>query len=109
MKTSAIWISYDLGIQGDYPSLYSWLDAHEAQECGDAFAFLKFAHRGPLKESLKEALEQAIVVNARTRIYVIYRETDAGKSKGTFLFGGRRAPPWTGYAPSGPDTIDEES
>ena len=33
-----IWLSYDLGIGGDYESLYSWLDNHEAKECGDSVA-----------------------------------------------------------------------
>jgi len=28
-----IWISYDLGLQGDYPGLYRWLDLHKAKEC----------------------------------------------------------------------------
>jgi hypothetical protein len=27
---SAIWVSYDLGVQGDYPGIYSWLDEHQA-------------------------------------------------------------------------------
>jgi hypothetical protein len=108
MNTTALWISYDLGIQGDYASMYAWLDSHRAQECGDTLAFLNFEHRGPLKESLQEAIEKAVTINARTRMYVIYREADARKSKGTFLFGGRRAPPWAGYSPNGPDTVDEE-
>ena len=39
-----IWLSYDLGIRGDYESLYSWLDDHEAKECGDSVAFLSFLY-----------------------------------------------------------------
>ena len=35
MKTSTIWISYDLGVRGDYEGLYAWLDSHGAKECGD--------------------------------------------------------------------------
>ncbi len=37
MENRIIWLSYDLGIQGDYPSLYEWLDKHQAKECGDNF------------------------------------------------------------------------
>jgi hypothetical protein len=29
------WISFDLGLQGDYEPLYEWLDRHEALECGE--------------------------------------------------------------------------
>ena len=38
----AIWLSFDLGVKGDYESLYAWLDNHEAIECGDGTAFLKY-------------------------------------------------------------------
>ena len=34
MTRSTIWISYDLGVRGDYENLYSWLDTHGAKECG---------------------------------------------------------------------------
>ena len=33
---NTVWISYDLGIRGDYEGLYAWLDSHRAKECGDA-------------------------------------------------------------------------
>lgn len=35
-----VYISYDLGFQGDYPHLYEWLDSHSAMECGDSFCRL---------------------------------------------------------------------
>ena len=35
----AIWLSFDLGVAGDYPGLYKWLDEHDAVECGDSVAF----------------------------------------------------------------------
>jgi len=38
----AVWISYDLGIKGDYQGLYSWLDDHDAIECGNSVAFIQF-------------------------------------------------------------------
>lgn len=31
-----IWISYDLGVSGDYENLYAWLDDHGAKECGQS-------------------------------------------------------------------------
>ena len=38
MAKQVIWISFDLGIRGDYENLYAWLDEHGAKECGDNFA-----------------------------------------------------------------------
>jgi hypothetical protein len=32
------WLSYDLGIDGDYDGLYGWLDRIKAIECGDGLA-----------------------------------------------------------------------
>lgn len=108
MAKSAIWISYDLGVQGDYSSLYAWLDTNCAKECGDSMAFLNYEHSGPVKKQLTADLEKAIAIDKRTRIYVIYREVKTNRNKGTFIFGGRREPPWTGYSPKGVGAVDEE-
>ncbi len=37
-----IWLSYDLGVKGDYEGLYAWLDDHGAIECGESVAFFNF-------------------------------------------------------------------
>jgi hypothetical protein len=39
-----IWLSFDLGIKGDYQSLYKWLDARKARECGDSVAYFTFEY-----------------------------------------------------------------
>jgi hypothetical protein len=103
---SAIWISYDLGLRGDYESLYAWLDERDAQECGDSLAFLKFQHTGSLIASLKREINRAIKTTKSARLYVIYRDTDKKKIQGTFLLGGRKAPPWTGYGSRGGKVMD---
>lgn len=108
MAKSAIWISYDLGVQGDYSSLYAWLDTHGAKECGDSLAFLNYEHGGSVKKQLTADLKKAMIIDKRTRIYVIYREAETNKNKGAFIFGGRREPPWTGYSPKGVGAVDEE-
>ena len=107
MTKSAIWISYDLGVQGDYESLYAWLDTHGAKECGDSVAFLNYEHGGSVKKHLTTDLKKAITVDKRTRIYVIYREAETDKNKGAFIFVGRREAPWTGYSPKGAGSVDE--
>lgn len=35
------WLSYDLGVGGNYDKLYGWLDDHNAVPCGDSVAFEK--------------------------------------------------------------------
>jgi hypothetical protein len=108
MATSTIWISFDLGVRGDYEGLYAWLDRHGAKECGDSIAFLKYQHNGEMIAALKEDLLEAVDTTRKTRFYVMYREPDTRVMKGKFIVGGRKASPWEGY--SGASTqADEDS
>ena len=93
----AIWISYDLGIGGDYDGLYRWLANHKAVECGDGLAFFNYVPKNieSLLEELKGEIEDCVRVNNKTRIYCIRKEGDS--MKGTFLFGARKGNPWEGY------------
>lgn len=112
MKKSTIWMSYDLGVQGDYQSLYTWLDDHDAKECGDSLAVLQYNHDGSdanaMLKALKDELAKAVNADKRTRIYVVYRDRTEGKNKGRFIFGARRSPPWIGYGSSSAGGEDEE-
>ena len=105
---SAIWISYDLGIRGNYSGLYAWLDSHGAKECGDSVAFLDYEHYGNLRDEVFAELKNVLAGEKNARIYLIYRDKTTNKNKGAFLFGGRRASPWTGYSPKGNGAVDEE-
>jgi bisphosphoglycerate-independent phosphoglycerate mutase (AlkP superfamily) len=102
----AVWLTFDLGIQGDYQGLYQWLDTQQATECGDNVAFFNFEHdeTRDLADQIKESLKPAIQEDSKTRIYVIWRQSDNGV-KGRFIFGRRKAPAWAGYAPK-PATED---
>jgi len=105
---SAIWISYDLGVQGDYEGIYAWLDQHDAKECGDSLAFLNYEYSTALLEDLKNDLESAVKIPKRARIYVIYRDRVSGRNKGNFVVGGRKAAPWSGFAvAAGPEDSDQ--
>jgi hypothetical protein len=95
---NAIWISYDLGVRGDYEGLYAWLDEHEARECGDSLAFLSYEYTGSLVSALSKDLKESIEITKQTRIYLIYRERGTKKMKGSFVLGGRKAAPWSGHA-----------
>src|SRR4051812_39530662 len=97
-KTSAVWISYDLGVRGDYEGLYTWLDEHDARECGESLAFINYRYSGDLRDSLTTALTEAIETDKRTRLYVIYKDRETNKIKGRFVCGGRKSAPWDGFA-----------
>ena len=95
---SAVWVCYDLGVQADYEGMYTWLDEHRAKECGDSLAFLNYEYSGSLLQALTADLKKSVQITKRTRVYVIYREQDTKKMKGNFIIGGRKAPPWSGFA-----------
>lgn len=103
-----IWLSYDLGIRGDYEGLYTWLDDREAKECGDSAASLWFSHEegGDFSEALKTELKRVVSLDKHSRIYIVWREN--GKLKGRFLFGKRKRAPWTGYGTHQDQYEDED-
>lgn len=102
----AFWISFDLGLKGDYSGLYTWLDTIEAKECGDGVAFFQKAYPGDFKEQIKKEIEKHVNVNKNDRIYLIYLDHETGKVKGNFIFGNRKRAPWEGFA-AGPPTDDD--
>jgi hypothetical protein len=104
----AIWISFDLGVRGDYEGLYTWLDSKGAIECGDSFAFLNYEVSGDIVESLKKDIEENIDITKKTRIYAIFRDSSTKKMKGKFIFGNRKAAPWTGYSGNQSQAEEEE-
>lgn len=91
-----IWLTFDLGFQGDYPGLYAWLDERKAKECGDNVAVLKFVFQGDFITVLKESLAENIKLEKNNRIYICYQEKD--KMVGKFVFGGRKRAVWEGYS-----------
>ena len=99
---SRFWLSYDLGLRGDYQPLYEWLDAMEAQECGDSVAtFEADTTRDQIKKQLKRIAKNG------GRLYLIGRNKD-GPVVGGFIAGRRRVPaPWSGAAGNGVDVAEE--
>ena len=94
----AVWLSYDLGVRGDYTSLYEWLDNLDAKECGDSIAFFKYeVNSGEvLKNKIKKDLSDNVTLEKRDRIYIMYLDSKK-KMKGSFIFGRRKSSPWEGY------------
>ncbi len=95
-----VWVSFDLGVKGDYEGMYEWLDGHAAKECGDSVACFWYEHSGDLLRDMKEDLMNSVNLDAKkSRIYVI-RLVD-GRMKGGFIFGRRRSAPWAGSSGTG--------
>lgn len=86
------WLSFDLGLRGNYENLYNWLDNCDAVECGDNIAsFSTKKTRGEIKEELENILD------GKARIYIIGRN-ELGKFVGRFILGSRKQAPWAGFA-----------
>lgn len=93
------WVSFDLGLMGDYSPLYEWLDSHKAEECVDGLAtFTSPLTRDQLAEEIKRTVNN---VN-RPRVYLISRQKG-----GRFVVGGRKTAPWIGSAVSATGMADE--
>lgn len=106
---SAVWISFDLGVKGDYEGMYRWLDEHEARECGDSVAFLRVkVPKANIVKFFTDELRKAVALDNRSRIYIIFKKAD-GKVSGKWIIGGRRPPPWAGYAPTEPTPEDVDA
>lgn len=99
-----IWMSFDLGIRGDYEGMYEFLDNHGAKDCGAGVAAFPFEFNGDLVAALKKEITEQIRSDRRTRIYAIFPGPD-GKYKGRFVVGKRKSPPWSGF---GAASVDEE-
>ncbi|MNM65195.1 hypothetical protein D3C81_766250 [compost metagenome] len=101
-----IWLSYDLGVKGDYKNLYRWLDNVGAVECGDSLALIKIeiSENQVLPDFIKESISSIVNLSSSDRIYIIWKNAE-GVNKGRFLFGRRKASPWMGY---GDSTSDED-
>ena len=103
---SRIWLSYDLGVRGDYEGMYAFLDEFDAKECGDSTSSCMFPYNRDLLAELKAAIKKNVTLGPRARIYVIFPGPN-GKFKGKFLFGRRKPPVWAGYSGQGSDEEDE--
>lgn len=103
IKQKTFWISYDLGIKGDYPGLYTWLDNQHAKECGDSLAVFhrKLTPNIDTVNTIVSQIESEISAQVKmletARIYLIFKEDKTELVKGKFLFGGRKRAPWEGY------------
>jgi hypothetical protein len=112
MKNIAIWLTYDMGVGGDFQGIYSWLDDNNATECGNNNAFFKYSYPddiqtdGEFVKYIKSELESKVDFKPGNRIYII-RQAINGKSMGSFIIGKRKANPWEGFGTKAENSIDE--
>lgn len=105
MKKKAIWISYDFGLKGDFSGLFTWLDDHQAVECGNGLAFLKYKDVDERTGGNVDAIIKAITLDLKKsvklaksdRVYIIIRDSHTNKVRGEFVSGDRKQAPWEGY------------
>jgi hypothetical protein len=96
--TTTVWLSFDLGVSGDYDGMYRWLADHNAVECGDGFALVRI---DPLEfpkfpDGLLEDIAMDVEIDSKKmRIYIVWKDHE--QSKGRFIVGNRRQAPWAGY------------
>lgn len=93
-------LNYDLGLKGDYPSLYSFLDNLKAIEigtCNAAFE-MEFSEDNfqTIFNELKEKITESVNIEKTDRLYMIATD-DSCKMRGGFLFGDRKRAIWEGY------------
>jgi hypothetical protein len=105
MKNKAIWISYDFGLKGDYAGLYTWLDNHDALECGNGLAYFLYpidaSNNEPdvksIIDTLTKEMKDYVKLSKSDRIYIILKDKKTNKVKGEFINGSRKQSPWQGY------------
>ncbi len=117
MKKMTIWLTYDLGVGGDFQGIYSWLDDHKAIECGNNNAYIRnyeyldnITTDDEFVAALKDELESKITFKPGNRIYIVRQSIDGknkGKNIGSFVIGKRKASPWEGFGTKTENSIDE--
>lgn len=96
-------LNYDLGLKGDYESLYSFLDMQNAIDCGNSSGAFEFNFSGgsdlshsEKMEQIKKEIELKVSLKKGDRIYTIVHDKK-GVAIGTFIYGHRQRPIWEGY------------
>lgn len=98
MKKSTIWLSYDLGLDGDYNGIYYFLDTYKSKECGDSTAIFEYEFDKNVSKELESEIRRTVKLRNTDRIYVIFMSKDKKVTSAGFLSGKRKIAPWNGYA-----------
>lgn len=98
------WLLFDVGVRAELDPLYTWLDAHAADEVpgGATFVF------SGTVDDLVEALREQVQPHAGLRGYCVGRKSSDDGIVGRWVWGKRQYAPWTGYAGNSEDEWDDE-
>lgn len=108
MKEKVYWMSYDLGVGGDYQHLYQWLDDHSAKPCGDSVAFFSYKYQtNDPDNELLEDIKKIVKLESGNSLYVVRKQEEKDNYYGSFIFGKRKSAPWVGYGTKPNDTDDK--
>ncbi len=95
-------LNYDLGLKGDYESLYKTLDNLGAQDCGNSNCTFDFSYSSSCNnhddrfEELSKFFENEVEFKKGDRVYAVVLDSKE-IARGRFLFGNRQRPVWEGY------------
>ena len=98
MKKAIIWLSYDLGLDGDYNGMYYFLDKYKSKECGDNIGIFSFQFSKDLPKELMSELRKYVKLRDFDRIYVVSSNENKKVTLAAFLSGKRKIAPWNGYS-----------
>jgi len=93
------WISFDLGLRGEYEFLSSWLDSLNAKECGPNVATFK---SNKTRAQLAKEILELVDPQRKPRIYMMNMH-EGGK----WIIGRRTISPWTGFGQIGSESESE--
>lgn len=112
MAKQRVWITFDLGVRGDYDRLYQWLDEKQAVEFGNGAATFEYDFKkdandiNSMLEQLRKDIDDNVNCDAKTKIYALTLQNGQSRPAGSFIFGKRKPSPWEGYASKEKDAID---
>jgi hypothetical protein len=115
-KKKSFWLSYDFGLRGNYTGLFTFLDNHDAIDCGNGLAYFLYDNPSNLNsenlvDKIKLELSDLVAPSPSDRVYMIWRdeESTTSKVKGKFIFGNRKAAAWNGYSNLVKNNSNEEA
>lgn len=102
----------DFAAGADFTRLFAWLDSMGAKECGEGVAaFRSDADRSSLENRLRSLVSPRGVrapnvgrrnrpdsTDPRARLYLVGQGDNGQGTIGRFISGGRKRPPWDGWA-----------
>src|SRR5437762_7382949 len=99
------WISFDLGLQGEYRPLFEWLDRQDAKESGDGLGAQECGENvatfrsDKTTEEIKNELTTLLSKQKENAKVYLIGKNEEGKYTGRLALGKRRkSPPWKGFA-----------